>query len=160
MPVKLSTTLDNIDKKITNPANREIILGLHEHLRSSETSENYQNGVIKAVLNFCEYVGSDKPLIEVKDKELILNFLESNRKTMDSDPEQKWITTWNDYLWRIKFFFRWLYNLIQGKNNNLDEWITPELVNIKKKKTKFASSLSTVANLRNTTYLLVLNDIF
>lgn len=53
---------------------------------------------------------------------------------MDLDPEQKWITTWNNYLWRIKYFFLWLYNLIKKGDNNIDEWITPEFVNIKKKK--------------------------
>ena len=141
MPVKLSTTLNNIEKKITNPINRGIIFRFYEYLKSIDSSENYQNGIIKAVLNFCTFVGPDKSLLEIKDKELILRFLDSKRKSIDFDSEQKWITTWNDYLWRIKYFFRWSYNLIQN-NNNIDEWITPEFVNIKKKKTKRLSPYS------------------
>jgi integrase/recombinase XerD len=110
-------------------------------LKSLDSSENYQNGILKAVLNFCEFIGQDKYLLQIKDKEQILRFLDSKKKSIDLDSEQKWITTWNDYLWRIKYFFRRSYNLIQKNNNNIDEWITPEFVNIKKKKTKRLSSL-------------------
>ena len=89
MPVKLSTTLENIQKKITNPANREIIFRFYEYLKSLDTSENYQNGIIKAVLNFCEFIGSDKPLIEIKDKELILKFLRFKEKNYGFRSENK-----------------------------------------------------------------------
>jgi hypothetical protein len=43
---------------------------------------------------------------------------------MEEDPDERWITTWNDYLWRIKYFFRWLYNI--KKNENMDNFISPE----------------------------------
>jgi hypothetical protein len=141
LPVKLSTSLENVRNNISNAANRELILRFYEYLKSLDTSENYQNGILKAVLNFCEFIGQDKYLLQIKDKEQILRFLDSKKKSIDLDSEQKWITTWNDYLWRIKYFFRRSYNLIQKNNNNIDEWITPEFVNIKKKKTKRLSSL-------------------
>jgi integrase/recombinase XerD len=35
-----------------------------------------------------------------------LQFLDLKRKTEDKDPDKKWITTWNDYLWRLKYFYR------------------------------------------------------
>jgi hypothetical protein len=141
LPVKLSTSLENVRNNISNAANRELILRFYEYLKSVDTSENYQNGILKAVLNFCEFIGQDKYLLQIKDKEQILRFLDSKKKSIDLDSEQKWVTTWNDYLWRIKYFFRRSYNLIQKNNNNIDEWITPEFVNIKKKKTKRLSSL-------------------
>jgi integrase/recombinase XerD len=53
------------------------------------------------------------------DKEKILKFLDLKRKTEDIDPDKKWITTWNDYLWRIKYFYRWLHNAKEkGVNAN------------------------------------------
>ena len=142
MPVKLSTTVDNIDKKITNPANREMIFRFYEYLESIDTSENYQNGILKAILNFCEFVGIDKYLLEIKQKEQIVMFLDSKRKSVVLDSEQKWITTWKDYLWRIKYFFRWLYNFIQENKNDIDEWIIPDFIHIRKKKTKRISPYS------------------
>jgi len=35
-------------------------------------------------------------------------FLEIKNK--EEDPDGKWMLTWNDYLQRIKYFFRWLHN--------------------------------------------------
>jgi integrase/recombinase XerD len=60
------------------------------------------------------------------------------RKTEDIDPDKKWITTWNDYLWRIKYFYRWLHNAKEkGVNvNSFDSWVTPSFINIKMKRTK------------------------
>lgn len=60
------------------------------------------------------------------------------RKTDSEDPDKKWITTWNDYLWRIKYFYRWLYNA-KDKGTDVksyDSWITPSFINIKAKRTK------------------------
>ena len=49
--------------------------------------------------------------------------------------------TWNDYLQRVKYFFRWLYNekLRQERNeDSLDpsDWVTPSFLKIKEKKSK------------------------
>ena len=61
-------------------------------------------------------------------------------KSNSEDPDQRWITTWNDYLVRIKHFFRWLHNckirLDHSQNQPSNDWYTPEFVNIRKKKTK------------------------
>jgi hypothetical protein len=53
----------------------------------------------------------------VKDRQVILEFLDRTRKNKEEDPEQRWITTWNDYLVRIKYFFRWLYNFNEDLEN-------------------------------------------
>ena len=75
-PVKLLTTLENVRNNINNVANRDLVLHFYEYLKSLDTSENYQEGIIKAILNFCEFIGSDKPLLEVTDKGLVLRFLD------------------------------------------------------------------------------------
>jgi len=45
----------------------------------------------------------------VEKKEQIIAFLNTKIKSKEEDPQEKWITTWNDYLWRIKYFFRWIF---------------------------------------------------
>ncbi len=57
------------------------------------------------------------------------------------DPDKRWIRTWNDYLQRIKYFIRWLWNCKQKKNNEIEilpnsDWITPVFAQIKEKRTK------------------------
>jgi integrase/recombinase XerD len=54
------------------------------------------------------------------------------------DPDKRWITTWNDYLGRIKYFFRWLYNYDDNRFDDVQfaDWQTSEFVRIKEKKTK------------------------
>jgi hypothetical protein len=63
------------------------------------------------------YVIFDQPLTcsscrfyNIQIKEKTLEFLNKRIKPNSDDPDEKWITTWNDYLGRLKFFFRWLYN--------------------------------------------------
>lgn len=72
---------------------------------------------------------------------IFIAFLDTRRKTKDEDPEQKWITTWNDYLWRLKIFYRWYYNtkFLKTNSNSIfdsQNWVTPEFLKIPKKKTK------------------------
>jgi hypothetical protein len=47
---------------------------------------------------FVTFIGESKTLHNIKDTETIVAFLDTRRKSKDEDPEQKWITTWNDYL--------------------------------------------------------------
>ena len=55
MPVKLSTTIQNIDTKVSNSYNKEIIFKFFEYLKNLDTSENYQNGVIKAIIHYSDF---------------------------------------------------------------------------------------------------------
>jgi hypothetical protein len=80
--VKLSTTLHNIEKNISNPVNRELIFNFYEYLKRIDTSENFQNGLLKAILNFCEIVGLRNNLLEINENELILRFLDSKREPL------------------------------------------------------------------------------
>jgi hypothetical protein len=67
-----------------------------------------------------KFFGKDVNLVHLTKKEDILSFLDSKIKSKGDDPDGKWMRTWNDYLQRIKYFFRWFYNekLRHGKTKN------------------------------------------
>ncbi|VFJ14526.1 hypothetical protein [Candidatus Nitrosocosmicus franklandus] len=138
MPAKLITTIKNIDVKVANQTNRQIIKEFYEYLKTIDTSENYQNGLLKVLIRYAEYIGVYTTFYQIQEKEQILNFLDSKRKSDKDDPDKKWITTWNDYLWRLKYFYRWLNNARDKGINakSYDTWNTPDFINIKMKRTK------------------------
>lgn len=138
MPAKLTTTIRNIDIKVTNQTNRQIIREFYEYLQNIDTSENYQNGLLKVLIRYAEHLGNHTTFYQIQEKEQILDFLDSKRKIDKVDPDKKWITTWNDYLWRLKYFFRWLYNARdKGLNaKSYETWNTPDFINLKMKRTK------------------------
>jgi hypothetical protein len=141
MPQKLETVLKHVEE-ISNEVNRQLIYEYHKYLVSRDTSTNYQKDNVKLMYMFAKVLGESKTFIDVRDSETIVAFLDIKIKSKEEDPEEKWITTWNDYLWRIKMFYRWLYNVkLKGNNNernyyNISNWKTPDFVNINKKKTK------------------------
>jgi integrase/recombinase XerD len=140
MPQKLETVLKHVEE-ISSNANRQLIYEYHKYLVSRDTSTNYQKDNVKLMYMFAKFLGEFKTFYDVKDTETIIVFLDIKRKSKEKDPEQKWITTWNDYLWRLKMFYRWLYNAklkgdYQRNNYDISNWITPDFVNINKKKTK------------------------
>jgi hypothetical protein len=87
-------------------------------------------------------------------REQIIKFLDTKIKTIEEDPDARWITTWNHYLSHIKYFFRWLYNAYHKKTpesfsavngsynyclSSYYDWQTPSFIQIRKKKTKRTS---------------------
>ena len=139
MPQKLETVLAKVED-IENNENKRTILEYHRYLISRDTSINYQKDNIKLIYMFSKFLGKSIKFSNVKDREIILEFLDTKRKRKEEDIEQKWITTWNDYLWRIKMFYRWLHNAkLKGNNQmslDINNWTTPDFVDISKKKTK------------------------
>ena len=109
IPVKLETTLKNI-QLLGNHNNAILIHEFYLYLRSMNKSESYQNQNIKALINMTKFFGKEFDLIHISTKEEILSFLNSKTKSKEEDPNERWVRTWNDYLQRIKYFFRWLYN--------------------------------------------------
>lgn len=112
-------------------------------MKDNGTSQNYQKRNLKAMIHFAEHIGEAASFFDVHLKQ-VLKFLDTKIKSEQIDPDKKWITTWNDYLWRLKLFFRWLHNKkvkeINGEQGGgvkpEDEWKTPLfLQQIKKKKT-------------------------
>jgi hypothetical protein len=110
LPAKLTTTINNIDTKVKNQVNKDRIKEFFEYLKNIDTSDNYQNGLLKVIIRFAEHIGVETTFYQIQDKEQIIKYLDSKRKTIEEDPDKKWIITWNDYLWRLKYFYRWLYN--------------------------------------------------
>ena len=140
MPVKLSTTIGSISS-IPNSVNSRIIYEFHQYMKSIGISESYQNGNLKIIIYFARFLGSTTDFLSVKKKEQILSFLDTRIKDTEIDPEKRWIRTWNDYLQRIKYFFRWLYNKREQEIKGIEaapqsDWITPSFIQITEKRTK------------------------
>ena len=144
MPAKLTTTVSNMDTKVKNQVNRDLIKEFYIYLKNLDTSDNYQNGLLKVIIRYAEYLGPNTIFYQIQDKEQIIKYLESKRKTVEEDQDKKWIITWNDYLWRLKYFYRWLYNTKEKGLNakSYDSWTTLSFINIKSKRTKRLSLYS------------------
>lgn len=140
MTMKLSTTLIHLNT-IPNSVNLSLLQEFYEYLKEIGTSENYQTQNLKQLINYARYLGPEKMFYDIRTKDEIISFLNTKIKDGHADPDKKWITTWNDYLWRIKYFFRWFYNfkLVKEKSEepaDISDWKTPSFLSIKKKKSK------------------------
>src|SRR5215204_5182990 len=138
MTVKLSTTINNIERDVINSENKQLLVQFFDFMKRAGTSEKYQNNNLKALITYSKFLGPSISFYEIKNKNQVISFLDTKIKNSEDDPDKRWITTWNDYLVRTKYFFRWMYNC---KDKDLDdvpfsEWITPDFVKIKNKKTK------------------------
>jgi integrase/recombinase XerD len=127
---------------MSNRVNSDLLKDFYQHIKDDGTSENYQKGNLKAMVHFADHLGAATSFYDVNNQEQIISFLDTKIKSEQIDSDKRWITTWSDYLWRLKLFFRWLYNkkireINRHEVNLLDEWKTPSfLQQIKKKKTK------------------------
>jgi hypothetical protein len=138
MTVKLSTTINNIERDVVNSENKQLLIKFFEFMKRIGTSEKYQNNNLKAIIAYSKFLEPSISFYEIENKSQVISFLDTKIKNSEDDPDKRWITTWNDYLVRIKYFFRWLYNC---KDKDLDDvpfsdWETPDFVKIKNKKTK------------------------
>jgi integrase len=117
-------------------------------MKDNQKSEDYQKNNLKAIINFSEWLynrDGSLSFFDFEDREVFLKFLNTKMKDVDIDPEGRWITTWNDYLDRIKVFYRWLYNyqMIDEKNRLAPEdWTTPDFIKIKHRKSQRISPYS------------------
>ena len=136
MPLKLSTTIGKI-QNIPNTKNIEIINEFLEYMKNNGSSEHHQNNNLKVVIAFGNFIGKDNSFSNINKKEQILEFLNTKVKSYDEDPDKRWITTWNNYLNRLRLFYRWLYN--HEKDTDHENWQTPEFIKIKNKKSKRVS---------------------
>ena len=48
--VKLSTTINNIERDVLNPENKQLIVQFYEFMKRIGTSERYQNNNLKALI--------------------------------------------------------------------------------------------------------------
>ena len=141
MPVRLSTTLSKISS-MPNSTNADLLDGLYAFMKSTGASESHCNNTLKTAIAFARYLGPDQSFYDIRTKDKIIGFLDTKIKDNVTDPDKRWITTWNDYLGDLKYLFRWLHNyklrLDQGlePNSSPSEWETPSFAQIRKKKTK------------------------
>ena len=140
MPVKLATTITHISS-VPNPTNQTLLHEFHQYMKSIGTSDSYQNGNLKIIIYFAKFLGSDTNLYEIHKREQIIAFLDTRIKDSENDPDKRWIRTWNDYLQRIKYFFRWLHNQKEREDKGLEsmpssDWATANFCQIKEKRTK------------------------
>ncbi len=129
-----------------NKVNTDLIKEFYQYMVSNGSSERHQNNSIKAVTAYARFQDPGIDFWQINRKEHLLAFLNTKIKSAEDDPDKKWINTWNDYLRRLKNFFRWLHNL-RSVNNDLGElstsdWITPAFAMIKEKKSKRLSPYS------------------
>ena len=101
----------NIYDKVPNSVNSKLIEDFHSYMKGNATSERHQNNSLKAVIAFAEFIGYETTFYQISAKEQVTKFLDKKIRSNSDDPERRWITTWNDYLVRIKHFFRWLHNI-------------------------------------------------
>jgi integrase/recombinase XerD len=132
MTVKLSTTINNIKRDVINSENRQLLVQFFDFMKRAGTSEKYQNNNLKALIGYSKFLGPTVSFFEVENKIQVISCLDTKIKNSENDPDKRWITTWNDYLIRIKYFFRWMYNC---KDKDLDDvpfldWVTPDFVKI------------------------------
>ena len=149
MPVRLSTTISKISL-MANSTNQMLVTEFYEYMKNNGCSEKHINNNLKAIMNFADNLKpTTTSFFDIRRKDQILIFLDIKIKTIEEDPDGKWITTWNHYLSHIKYFFRWLYNIYNNRHfqnevidNTItyplayDDWKTPGFIQIKKKKTK------------------------
>jgi hypothetical protein len=147
MTEKLETVLDKVSS-IASPVNSSLIQEFYHYMTDNRKSDSYKKNNLKALVLFSQELVPNITFYDIQKKEQILEFLNKRIKPKSDDPDEKWITTWNDYLGRLKFFFRWLYNykIMKDKDSkiveDMEEWETPEFISIRKKKTKRDSPYS------------------
>jgi integrase/recombinase XerD len=143
MPAKLSTTISKI-AVIPNAANAAIIVEFHRYLKEKGSSEAHQNNCLKTAMAFAEFLGNTR-FYDI-NKEKVLLFLDTKEKSREEDPEQRWITTWNHYLRRIKLFARWLWDAKLKEGSKLADapeyWQAPSFLKIREKRRKRLSPYS------------------
>lgn len=58
MTVRLSTTVGNIEKIVSNEQNAKTIMRFFEFMKKNGTSERYQNNNLKAIIAYSKFLGS------------------------------------------------------------------------------------------------------
>jgi hypothetical protein len=129
---------------VLNPENANLLKEFHQYMKENGASERHQVNELLVMFYFANHLGLDNLLRDIKTRQQITSFLDSKRKPKKLDPDEKWITAWNDYLGTVKHFVRWLHNQ-QGRDSQIlpsSEWVTPNFANIKKLRTKRLSPYS------------------
>ena len=138
MPTKPETILKKIDS-LPDYQSR-LCLKFKKWLEyENDNSERNWINYLKILSLFANHIENAR--FEDVTRDDVLSFLDKRKKSIDDDPDKKWIVTWNGYLSRLLGFYRWMYN--HDKEQDREKWITPEMFSsIKRKKNKRISSYS------------------
>ena len=101
MPIRLSTTVQKIFS-LPNKANSLLLSEFYEYMKSNDVSESHQNNNLKVLIAFARHLRSSN-FIDIDTSDSIIIFLNTKLKSIEDDPDSKCITTWNDYLGRLKY---------------------------------------------------------
>ncbi|MDQ3969363.1 MAG: hypothetical protein M3275_13330 [Thermoproteota archaeon] len=105
MTEKLETVLDKASS-IANPVNSSSIQEFYQYMVDNRKPDSYKKNNLKTLVFFNQELPPNITFYDIQRKEKILEFLKKRIKPKSNDPDEKWIATWNDYLERLKFFFR------------------------------------------------------
>ncbi len=94
--VKFSTLISMVDS-LQNKDNVQIIMDFYNYMCEKNSSENHKINNLKVVIDCARYLG-DICLYEVNKKSQITSFLNTKVKDTPTDPDKRWITTWNHFL--------------------------------------------------------------
>ena len=72
--VKLSTTINNIERDVLNPENRQLLVHFSEFMKRISTSERYQNHNLKAIIAYSKFLGPSISFHQIKNKGQIISF--------------------------------------------------------------------------------------
>lgn len=134
MPMSITTVLSRISQ-VSNKTNAALLLELNDYMRSTGASESHVKNEVYSNLLFAMHL-QNRSFFDVSKQSEITSFLDMKRKPQVLDPDERWKTTYNDYLDSIKFFYRWLYNQ-RGREDLTEQetWETPAFVQIRHQKT-------------------------
>ena len=84
VPAKLTTTVSKIIAQVPNKTNSAIIEEFYTYMRTKGCSEQHQNNVLKTVIAYANFLGSETTFLDVQQKSQITAFLDNKIKP----PEQ------------------------------------------------------------------------
>lgn len=90
MPVKLSTTINHIDR-ITNLANANLIREFYHYMKTNGGGDKHINNNLKIVLSLEKFLNPTLDY-EVITRQELIRFLDIKMKPIELDPDNKWIT--------------------------------------------------------------------
>ena len=76
MPVTLAKTISKIEL-IPNSTNAQLVKEMYEYLKSNGVSERHQHNALKVMIPFANYLGPTTTFFDIKSKEQILAFLDT-----------------------------------------------------------------------------------
>jgi integrase/recombinase XerD len=96
--VKLSTLVKKVNLVVQNTENQSTILEFYNYMQEKGSSKNHQVNNLKVVIDFAKFLGPVS-FYDIKKREQVISFLNQKIKSSEEDPDKRWITTWNHYLW-------------------------------------------------------------